>query len=393
MKYNLAILINNMGRGGAQRVISRIVPELEKYYNVSLILLDSSKNIYNCECKIVSLGIGEEKNRLKYLVNLFKQGRKFEEYIENEEIHCVLSFLAVPNILNLAFNRQAKKIMSIRSSVTSDLNRGLVSKTKHKLECFYSKKADAAILPSEELKIDFIKEYHFNRQNAYVVYNPFNVQEIIEKSKQEDEKSSENVTIVAMGRLVKLKGFIFLIHSMSYVVAQFPQAKLVILGEGPERTILENEIKNRGLEKNICLYGDADNPFSVLSKAKLYVMTSLTEGFPNSVVEAMACSVPVICTSCKTGPKEILRKDFSDISVIDYFELSEYGILIPEFSEIEDDNTKVCKTLADAICFVLSNRDIQERYKKKSYERACEYSLEKSSHGFVSVIEKVIERK
>jgi N-acetylgalactosamine-N,N'-diacetylbacillosaminyl-diphospho-undecaprenol 4-alpha-N-acetylgalactosaminyltransferase len=78
------------------------------------------------------------------------------------------------------------------------------------------------------------------------------------------------------------------------------------LGEGPERGALQALAASLGIADRVDMPGFVANPFAVVSRAHVYAMPSNAEGFPNGLVEAMACGVPVVATNCASGPSEIL---------------------------------------------------------------------------------------
>jgi glycosyltransferase involved in cell wall biosynthesis len=86
------------------------------------------------------------------------------------------------------------------------------------------------------------------------------------------------------------------------------EAKLIIFGEGDQRSELQSLINSKNLQHEVLLYGFAKNPYKFLRKANLFVLSSNFEGFGNVLVEAMACGTPVISTNCPSGPNEILEK-------------------------------------------------------------------------------------
>lgn len=110
--------------------------------------------------------------------------------------------------------------------------------------------------------------------------------------------------IVAAGSLERWKGFGDLIHAMT-VVRQ--DAKLLILGEGSQRRELEALIENLGLSNRVQLIGRVDNPLAYFAKAQVFSLSSLVEGMPNVLVEAMMCGCTPVATNCATGPRELLE--------------------------------------------------------------------------------------
>jgi glycosyltransferase involved in cell wall biosynthesis len=112
--------------------------------------------------------------------------------------------------------------------------------------------------------------------------------------------------IVAAGRLHRQKGFDILLRAFAMARAQI-DCRLVILGDGPERERLSAQAEASGLGYDIDMPGFCANPFALMARAGAFVLSSRWEGFPNALVEAMACGAPVIATDCPSGPREILQ--------------------------------------------------------------------------------------
>jgi glycosyltransferase involved in cell wall biosynthesis len=136
--------------------------------------------------------------------------------------------------------------------------------------------------------------------------------------------------IVAAGRLSPEKNFTSLLdaYAQSQACVSF---KLLILGEGPERATLEQYIKNQGLEQRVVLPGFMRNPYPYINNARCLVLSSLHEGFPVILIEALGLGRPVISTDCETGPREIIVQ-------------GENGLLVPtnDVAALADALDQVC---------------------------------------------------
>ena len=118
--------------------------------------------------------------------------------------------------------------------------------------------------------------------------------------------SPGNIPVVmGVGRLTQQKDFGTLIRAACLLRAARP-VRLIILGEGEERARLETMAQELGLADDVDLPGFVDNPYAYLRRAAVFVLSSLWEGLPNSLIEAMACGCPVVSTDCPSGPREIL---------------------------------------------------------------------------------------
>ncbi len=113
--------------------------------------------------------------------------------------------------------------------------------------------------------------------------------------------------VLAVGRLIPAKGFDVLLTAFQQVIKKLP-ARLMILGEGPERENLQSQIAALGLTNSASLHGFAHNPYAWMRHCAVFVLSSRHEGLPGALIEAMACGSPVVATDCPHGPAEILAQ-------------------------------------------------------------------------------------
>ena len=143
----------------------------------------------------------------------------------------------------------------------------------------------------------------------HVLYNPAIPDEMtriaMEPVDHEWLVSRNNRVILGVGRLAPQKNFAMLIRAFAKV-RQKIDARLLILGEGPERARLERLVRDLGLENDVSLPGYVENPCAYMARARVFVLSSSWEGFGNVVAEAMAVGTRVVSTDCPSGPSEIL---------------------------------------------------------------------------------------
>jgi N-acetylgalactosamine-N,N'-diacetylbacillosaminyl-diphospho-undecaprenol 4-alpha-N-acetylgalactosaminyltransferase len=109
--------------------------------------------------------------------------------------------------------------------------------------------------------------------------------------------------------------------------------------------------------------------FKYLSKTDCFILSSDFEGFPNCILEALACSLPIISTDCLSGPREILAPGTDPIiNITDHNEISEYGILVP---------VNNAQLLADAITTIVSDKTLWNQMRTKALLRSKDYDIEK----------------
>ncbi len=141
-----------------------------------------------------------------------------------------------------------------------------------------------------------------------VIYNPIVTAEITRKAKEPVDHpwfQQGDPVLVAAGRLRPQKDFPMLIRAFALVRSERP-ARLIILGEGPDRGDLQTLIAKLGLTADVSLHGYTDNPYAYFARAAAFVLSSRWEGLPTVLIEALSCGAPVIATDCPSGPHEIL---------------------------------------------------------------------------------------
>jgi glycosyltransferase involved in cell wall biosynthesis len=195
--------------------------------------------------------------------------------------------------------------------------------------------ADAVIAVSEGVADDVARTTGLPRSSFTTIYNP-SLRPDIDRLAQEPANhpwlEDGEPVLLAIGRLHQQKDYPNLLRAFARVNAERPM-RLIILGEGPERTALETLVRNLGLESHVSMPGFVTNPMAYLSRASALVLSSVWEGLPGVLIEALACGCPVVSTDCPSGPREILEN-------------GKYGSLVP----VEDD-----EALAEAILSVLES--------------------------------------
>ena len=179
-----------------------------------------------------------------------------------------------------------------------------------KLAGFAYRKTGRLVAVSEGVADDLARQLHLDRDLVGVIYNPVVSPQLFEKAAQpvEDEWFTryQGSWVIGIGRLTKQKDFANLIDAFSRARNEI-DCKLLILGEGPDRPLLEQLIRRLGLEGDCLMPGFVDNPYKYLSRAKLFVLSSAWEGLPTVLIEALALGIPAISTDCESGPREILQ--------------------------------------------------------------------------------------
>lgn len=170
--------------------------------------------------------------------------------------------------------------------------------------------ADKIVAVSAGVGEDLFHFLKIPEQDISVIYNPVNDQDILRNAQEViHHRWFSDVAcppvIIAVGRLSKEKDYETLLHAFS-LVRKRVNSKLLILGEGEERVRLETIVDQLNLSEDVDMPGFVLNPFPYIAKAKTLVLTSVFEGLPNVLIQAMVLGTPVVSTDCVSGPSEIL---------------------------------------------------------------------------------------
>ena len=245
-------------------------------------------------------------------------------------------------------------IMSV-SCKTEFRNQFLLSKAPFFIRHFYQW-ADGVVSVSKDVQQDLVDNIGLCKNGLLMtsIPNPVDVDFVIKKAALKAEHQwftkKDLPIIINVGRLSIQKNQLLLLEAFARVIKKV-KARLVIIGEGPERNNIEQKIRELGIEERVSLIGFDPNPFCYMASADLFVLSSTEEGFGLVLVEAMACRCPVVTTGCPGGPREILQS-------------GKYGVIVP---------SENVKALATAILRGLTDVKSLEKYREPAFKRALEY--------------------
>jgi len=195
-------------------------------------------------------------------------------------------------------------------------------------------------------------------------------------------------TTIAAGRLADKKNTARLLYVFREVLISVPEARLLLIGDGPLKMKLKKQCAELGLNGVVMFAGRIDDPYPVIGKAAAYISLSENEGFPNALVEAMICSVPVLHTDCPTGPREILNP--TEEQSVDHVVWAPYGVLLPVEGS-GDEELRRRKDIARAWARILTEDDLRSAYAKAGRERAKVYDVSKGREAYSRLIDEVLE--
>ena len=393
MRYPIFLLINSLECGGAERVLSNLSKALEIECDVYVILLyRQTDEDYPAGGQIIVLDDGKKRNRLGQFL-FFK--RKLEGYARQYHPRCVVSFLLNACLCNMIANTHAKKIVSIRNYLKKQYEGIKLPIWEFAFKHIFVR-ADITVSVSDQMKHDLIRDYGFKPEKSRVIYNPYNIQEITIAAKEPIEEELAPLfsrqVIINLGNVGRQKGQCHLIRAFAELRKTVDDIELIIIGK-ITNTAYVKKIKQLAVDlevaDDVVLLGYRPNPHKYLARSTVFAFPSLYEGFPNALVEAMICGLPVIAADCKTGPREILAPD-TEASRINTVEECAYGVLVPVAEAdwldaripLTEDEILMKKAMED----LLTDPDKREHYSQKSMERGDAFDMDNITGKWKEII-------
>jgi glycosyltransferase involved in cell wall biosynthesis len=412
-KKNVLLLINQLYGGGAQKVIANLSIYLSEYYNVTLAIYnDIDKVVFEYKGDFIKLNLpyasDTHSNPLhKRILRSFSLLRQIKKLKKAKKIDATISFMEASNIVNILTRTGDKVIISVRSYLSNEFADIPRLKVFGNFIRFLYKRADHIVVPANLLKLDLVHNFSVPENKVRLIYNftDFRLAKELTQTplpEHHDRIFENGPVVINVGRINFPKAQWLQPIILSRVKAKVPGAKLVILGDGHlKEKILENAVAN-GLKTyvegtdnredlqndfDVYLLGFAKNPFPYLAKSNVFLMTSVYEGFPNVMIEAMSCGLPVVSSDCPSGPREILSPSTDIHLKAQSVEYAEYGVLTP-VANPENEDEDVCEgPAAEAVTKLLTDDETYQSYSKKSIERAAEFDVKKIIAQWMQLID------
>ena len=240
---------------------------------------------------------------------------KFLSYVRRERPIALLSTLLTTDLAALIakFIHGRRLRVVVRQATTfSDTFADVPFKTRQfmRLARLLMPAADAIVAVSEGAASDLQGQVPRAAGKIVTIHNPVVGPGLTEQAAKTVEhpwfRDGGEPVVLAAGRLATEKDYPTLLRAFAEVARSRP-ARLVILGQGPERESLLELAGRLGIEDRIDMPGFDVNPFRYMARASVFVLSSRYEGFPNVLAQAMACGTPVVSTDCRSGPSEMLE--------------------------------------------------------------------------------------
>lgn len=305
----LAIFLPSLAGGGAERAMVNLAHGLaDRGYAVDLVLARAA-GPYLREVRppvrVVDLQAPRVLASLPRLVH----------YLRHTQPQALVSALDYANVVAVWARRLARAHCRLAINEQNTLSRSArqSARRRHRIVPHLARRfypwADFVIGNSHGVAADLCQVTGLGQERIQILYNPVITPQVQAKVDEPLDhpwfEPGQPPVVLAVGRLTRQKDFPTLLQAFAHVRQHRP-ARLIILGEGPDRPLLEALVGQLGLQDDVALPGFVDNPYAYMRRAGLYVLSSRWEGLPTVLIEALYCGPPVIATDCPSGPREIL---------------------------------------------------------------------------------------
>lgn len=376
-KKNVLLVVSNLRGGGMERVASIVTFLLKDTYHVKMVILDDKNKKYDIACEYRAINI-ENKNAFDKVFCAIRRIIAVRKIKKEWDIDISLSFGfgGSSEYVNVFSARRDKIFLSMHGYSTVKPPTKFVAKM---LRHVILSKAHTILCVSKKMVAAAQENYPKHREKFKPLYNPYETHIIAELKKEPlsnyQQLFDNHQVIIAAGTHKREKGYWHLVKAFSEAKKEYPDIKLLILGRADgerdkrNKEQLEALIASLGLVDDVILGGFEENPFRYISRSAMFVLSSVSEGFPNVLAESMACGIPVVAVDCNTGPREMLSEG-NPLQVATGIEHQDYGLLVPPMTAHENydaSDIEACDVvLAEAIKRYLGDKELATDYARKA---------------------------
>jgi glycosyltransferase involved in cell wall biosynthesis len=302
------LVIPTLCGGGAERVFTTLARHIDRQrFQVTLAVVDMQDAVLRQELpadlELVDLGARRVRYALPRIVGLIRRRKP----------DVVLSTLGHLNValamVRLVLPRGVRTIAREATIVSQVIPRYRFPRVWALLYRLFYRLHDHVICQSQGMYDDLVAHYRLPRNKTSIIHNPVDVERIRKRAGEPVPGyavPAGRTLFVAAGRLTYEKGFDLLIEAVRLLADR--SIVVVLLGEGPEESALRRQAEAAGVADQVVFAGFQTNPYAWYAKADAFVLSSRYEGFPNVVLEALACGTPVIAMPAPGGTAEILQR-------------------------------------------------------------------------------------
>ncbi len=382
MKKKIAFLINSMAAAGAEKTVATIINNLKDGFDIHLILLNKFIEVPLETDGITIIEIDHSpiysKNRIMDIAKIPVLARRLKKYLREHEIGLCISFLNRSNFINAFARRSGWKGSTILCERIHTSSHYAGRSMGDRVGRFLVKKlynySDLVVTNSEGMAYD-LKENFGIRRPLTVLYNAIDLELTEARSKEVvDDADFTPFSFILAGRFHSQKNHRLLLDAVKEIESL--DFKVLLIGKGALEGEMRQYAQDIGVAHKVQFLGFQPNPIKYIARSSCFLMTSNYEGFPNVLLEALACGIPVISTDCPTGPRELLDEHYrpEPATTAEYLK---YGIIVP----LRDKHV-----LAETMRAVFSDPGILTRYKEVAKQRAGDFSTARTIAHFKDIV-------
>lgn len=402
-RKKILMLCAQIGYGGAEKSFVRLANFLSLHHDVTVALFARDyggtyhqEGAEHLTCPVVILEGLEVGQPARWI----RRWRHFRALKRQSD--AAISFMSGPNLLNAMCAGDVPTLISVRGSKRYETEGSALRRFvwKHLLDRFANKRASRIVTASAGLAGEILEGHERSLGHKVVPVEGSIDSEFLVRSAEgpieaDLEPLAGHPTVVACGRLHEQKGFQYLIPAFADVVAAVPRAKLLIIGDGPELASLEMLASGVGLkatceprevaEADILFAGYRKDPARYFRLGRVFAFSSLYEGLPNALIEALASGVPILAADCPWGARSVLGGSAEGGLLAEHdlpLELP-YGTLMPRLQS-EGARSVWSERIADALTNPTPRRARDERL-----SAIARFDLRTTGRIWLQVIEEV----
>ena len=371
-RKKVVFVIPSLEGGGAEKVLMYLLQHLNRDFFRPILAVFNQTGFYANQVPddIVTFNL-TKKSPLSFFQLIHKLSRIFQR----EQPALIVSNLTYANYLILLARAYSRCKIPVILKEHSNLSVLLLMDErfgciKREIIKRLYPQAERIIAVSQGVKDSLTMRYFPFSHRIPVIYNGVDKVKISNLAKEAVSNpwvKDDVPLIISVGRLTAKKNYPLLLKAVASLGDQ-TNVRVMILGEGEERSMLEKMTRKLGIYKRVNFMDFQSNPFKYIARATLFVLSSSWEGFPYVISEAMACGTPVISTRCPHGPDEIITDEIN-------------GLLIP-VGDVD--------ALARAIARLLKDEHLRRRLAGAGRKRAEDFSVEKMVSEYERVFLEVL---
>ncbi len=308
-KSKLLLMTPNLHGGGAEKVMVNLLNSFDRQRIEPIFMTAELKGPYTrllpADLEVVDLGV----SRIRYVLpKLIKEINR----IRPDAILSTFERLNFSLLLAKPFIPKATKIVIREVNLPSRTLTAYGAVRRKLYRQFYRRLyplADRIVAQSDQMNREIVAYSGVRADKVTTIHNPIDVGRIAALSETANPFAGcSGLHIVSVGRLEHQKGFDLLLRAFKQFHERYPQSTLHILGDGSLKDELTQLAAELGIGEQVRIAGFQPNPYRYIRHADLYVLSSRYEGFPNVLLEALACRAKIVAADCDSGPRDILLK-------------------------------------------------------------------------------------